>query len=389
MIKQTVQFFFLAIALMAIVSCVKDDDTTTTPPTTDLTEQQKVFQEFWEVYDRHYPLMHRKNIDWQEVYDTYYPQITAMTTDAELFNTFNTIFSSTIEDGHSGLRLNGTQETDFEPDFNQEVQNMVENNTASKVNIVASSANNPYISYGTLVSDDNIGYIHSKQFEPINESDSEFNNFKAIVDEALAALQDKSGIIVDVRANGGGQGPFAFYLAGRFFANTTPIELVRMRYKTTTGSTESSLSDWVTENFEGYPDARAEGGTIASIFTGDFTVTASGPFQYTNKVALLTSRGSASAAEYFTAAMKNQDHVKTFGNTTFGIYAGSEILTLNNGGGKWMTRLSVQDVELLYEGNYQSFESIGIVPDELILPTATDVSDGKDVHIEAALNYLN
>jgi len=87
--------------------------------------------------------------------------------------------------------------------------------------------------------------------------------------------------------------------------------------------------------------------------------------------------------------MKNQDHVKTIGNATFGIYAGSEMLTLTNGGGKWTTRLSVQDVELLYEGTYQSFEGIGIIPDELILPTATDVSDGKDIHIDAALNYLN
>jgi len=179
-------------------------------------------------------------------------------------------------DGHSGLRLNGSQETDFEPGFNQEVQNMVQNNTSSKVNIVASSANNPYLSYGTLISDENIGYINSKQFEPVNQMDSEFNNFKAIVDEALTALQDKSGIIIDIRSNGGGQGPFAFYLAGRFFANTTPFELVRMRYKTTTGSTESSLSDWVTENFDGYPDARAEEGTIGSIYTGDFTIGGSG-----------------------------------------------------------------------------------------------------------------
>jgi len=394
MIKKVIQFFVMTILLVTVVSCSKDNDiipttdTNTTNPTTELTEQQQAFQEFWDVYDRHYPLMHRKNIDWQDVYDTYYPQITATTSDAQLFDIFNTIFSSIIKDGHSGLRLNGTQETDFEPDFNADVQAMVENNTASKVNIVASSANNPYLSYGTLVSDENIGYINSKEFEPVNDVDSEFYNFKAIVDEALEALQNKAGIIIDVRTNGGGQGPFAFYLAGRFFSDTTPFDLVRMRYKTATGSSENSLSEWVTESFEGYPDDRAEEGTIGSIYVGDFTVSGSGPFQYTNKVAVLTSRGTASAAEYFAAAMKNQDHVKTIGNTTFGIYAGSEILRLTNGGGKWMTRLSVQDVELLYEGNFESFEGTGIIPDELIIPTTADISGGKDVHIEAALDYL-
>ena len=155
----------------------------------------------------------------------------------------------------------------------------------------------------------------------------------------MIALQNTSGIILDVRTNGGGQGPYAYYLAGRFFSNNTPIELVRMRYKTTTGSTVSSLSDWVTESFIGYPDQRAEQGYVAGIFVGDFTVVASGDFQYTNKVALLTSKGTASAAEYFTAAVKTQSHVRSIGDTTFGIFAGSENLTLTNGNGKWSTRV--------------------------------------------------
>ena len=188
---------------------------------------------------------------------------------------------------------------------------------------------------GHLVSDPTIGYINSKMFEPINDTESEFDNFKSIVDEALVFLQNKTGVILDIRTNGGGQGPFAYYLAGRFFSTSTPIELVRMRYKTSKGSTESSLSDWVTTFFEGYPDARAEGGFVAGIDPSDFVVNVSGAFQFTNKVAVLTSKGTASAAEYFTAAMKTQTHVRTIGNTTFGIFAGSENLTLKQGSGKW------------------------------------------------------
>lgn len=378
---------FIGVALMT-TSCSNDDNTTTNNNNVNLTDQQKVFQEFWDIYDRHYPLMHRKSIDWQNVYDTYYPQISATTTDTQLFGYFNTIMTTIIKDGHADVVYNSSQEAIYEPEFNEQVQNMVENNTASKVNIVASSVNNPYISYGTLVSNSNIGYINSKNFEPVNENDSEFNNFKAIVDEALTALQSKSGIIVDVRTNGGGQGPFAFYLAGRFFASTTPIELMRQRIKTSTGSTVASLGDWATTEFIGYPDSRVEGGYVAGIFPEDNTINASGTFQYTNKVAVLTSRGTASAAEYFTTAMKTQSHVTTIGNTTFGIFAGSDIFTLNNGSGKWKTRVSTHDIEMKYNGSFQSFEGIGITPDNVSVPSSDDVNLGKDTHIEAAITYI-
>ena len=37
---------------------------------------------------------------------------------------------------------------------------------------------------------------------------------------------------------------------------------------------------------------------------------------------------------------------------------------------------------------YQSFEGVGILPDELILPTPAEVSAGEDTHINAAINYI-
>lgn len=385
---KTYSLLLFIITILSFASCNKDDSPIITSPGTSLTEQQKVFQEFWDIYDRHYPLMHRKNINWQTVYDTYYPQITATTTDTELFNYFNTIMTTILKDGHVDVVYNNSQEAIYEPDFNETIETMVTNNTSSKVNIVASSANNPYISYGTLVSNTNIGYINSKNFEPINEDDSEFNNFKTIVDEALIALQNKSGIIVDIRTNGGGQGSFAYYLAGRFFANATPIELIRQRIKESRGSTINALGNWATSEFEGYPDTRVEGGFVAGVFPEDNTVTQSGTFQYTNKVALLTSNGSASAAEYFTAAMKTQILIKSIGDKTFGIFAGSDIFTLRNGNGKWKTRVSTHDVEIKYNSSFQSYEGIGIIPDEQILPTTVQVLAGEDVHIDAAVNYI-
>lgn len=86
--------------------------------------------------------------------------------------------------------------------------------------------------------------------------------------------------------------------------------------------------------------------------------------------------------------MKTQDHVKTIGETTFGIFAGSDVFTLKSGNGKWKTRVSIQDVEIRYNGSFQSFEGIGIAPDEILIPTSAEVSSGKDTHIEAAITYL-
>ncbi|NPD83529.1 hypothetical protein HNS38_02075 [Lentimicrobium sp. L6] len=371
---------------IGLSSCKKEKSTVTEPPIVQ-TEQQKVFKEFWDIYNRYYPLMHRKNIDWQAIYDSYSKKISTTYTDQQLFDDFNTIFSTILKDGHSGLTFNH-QETEFEPNMNENVINMVAHNTPLLINLEESTQSNTYISYGSLKSNPEIGYILSKQFEPVNESEAEFNQFKTIVDAALNALKEKEGIIIDVRTNGGGQGPFAYYLAGRFFSSPETISLVRMRVKEREGSAVSNLSEWLTENFEGYPDQRAEGGYVAGVWTDDFNIQASGEYQFVKKVAVLTSKGTASAAEYFTAAMKTQSHIKTIGEQTFGIFAGSEHITLTNGGGKWTTRISVQDVEMLYNGAFQSFEGIGISPDVISMPTATQVDEGLDIHIDEAINFI-
>jgi C-terminal processing protease CtpA/Prc len=352
------------------------------------TEQQQVFREFWDLYDRYYPLFHRKNINWQTVFDTYNAQITTTTTDAELFMMFQTIMNDVLKDGHTSLTMNQNQEAGFQPQENQDINNMIQNNTPNKVTIEASSANNRYISYGTLTANTNIGYINSKVFEPQNDTDAEFNNFKAQVDAALTALQNKQGIILDVRTNGGGQGRYAYYLAGRFISTSGSIEVSRVRVKTSTGSTEASLGEWITSDFEGLADSRVEGGRIGGASIENNTIMRSGTFQYINKVAVLTSRGTGSAAEYFTVAMNTQSHVQTIGDKTFGIFAGSDIVNLTNGSGKWQTRLSVQDVEFKINGTFASYEGIGITPDQEIIPTMAQVTAGDDVHIDAAIQYI-
>ena len=376
----------LLIFVLAFTSCKKNEDDPT--PSTG-TAQQEVFKEYWGIYDRYYPLMARKGIDWQATYDANYSKITSSTTNDELFTILKNIMNTVVKDGHCHVEYNSIQDSYSPATVNQNLSDMVENNTPSLVQIEGGSDVNDYISYGTLISDSSIGYINSKTFEPITEdNDAEFIKYKKIVDEALNFLKNKDGIIIDVRMNGGGQSTFAFYLAGRFYSGAN-IAILRKRVKEKVGSTLSSLSDWKKQTFDGFADSRADGGRVAQVQPNDFIFSSSGDFQFSKKIAVLTSKNTASSGEFFTVAMKQNSEVETIGNLTFGIYAGSDIFTLKNGGGKWKTRVSVQDVEVLYDGDFKSFEGVGITPDQLLLPTKLDVDAGKDTHLEAAVSHIN
>ena len=50
------------LGIIVCTSCAKDDAIPIITPTVQ-TEQQLVFKEFWDIYDRHYPLMHVKDIN--------------------------------------------------------------------------------------------------------------------------------------------------------------------------------------------------------------------------------------------------------------------------------------------------------------------------------------
>lgn len=389
------KLILLGLFVLSISGCDSNSGSTATNgtgsgQTSTVTEFSAIqtFDEFWQLFDRHYPLMHRKDIDWEVVYQDYQQQITSATTHQELATMFGEIVQNTIKDGHTSAQYK-QQEFAYEPAMTEQQQNTIAMlaNTDGLINYESTSVSNPYISYGRLKSDSNIGYIKSKVFEPSTENESEFTLFKQIVDSALLELQDTQGIIIDIRTNGGGSGELAYYFAGRFATNA-PVEVVRMRYKTTTGSTVSALSDWVTDEFAGYADNRAEGGFIAPTDTFLNQFNASGDFQYANKVALLTSKESASAAEFFTVVLKTQSQVQSFGDNTFGIFAGSEMVRLNSDK-DWTIRISVHDVEVKYNEVFQSFEGIGIPVDNPIYPTQAQISAGQDMHIEAAIDYIN
>jgi carboxyl-terminal processing protease len=96
----------------------------------------------------------------------------------------------------------------------------------------------------------------------------------AAVDDALLAMRDTQGLIIDVRQNGGGDTAVARPIMGRFISEPKPY--ARMRRRQGSGLT----APW-TEMVE-----------------------PRGPFTYRAPVAVLTSRWSASMAEGFPMGMR-------------------------------------------------------------------------------------
>ncbi|MEM7371186.1 MAG: S41 family peptidase [Bacteroidota bacterium] len=385
-IRLPLSCFLLAGVLGVFSSCCQPESLT---PLEGASKHQQLFQEYWDIFDRYYPLFFRKQIDWEQVKETYASQITETTTDQELHHLLTEINESYIRDGHTHFTspIGEISYEGQETAFVQEDQIIA---NSDQIATILGGENDPYLTYGTLKQDASIGYILSKRFEPVVDEDSEYNNFRASADAALEALKDSRGVVVDLRINGGGQATFASYLAGRFF-DVAQLPWTRVRVKTGRGSSEEMLGEWLTSSFHGTMDCRVGGeGTVGSADNSNNTIIQSGEFQFTRQVVVLTSRGTASAAEFFTAAMRNLDHVTVLGDTTFGIFSGSDQIALHYGK-NWSVNISVHDVEVYEKDleNYRSYEGVGIAPDELLIPAASsEIGNGKDLHIDRAAEII-
>jgi hypothetical protein len=149
---------------------------------------------------------------------------------------------------------------------------------------------------------DNIGYLRidamtgystaADSTDDLTQVTSALDNMNAILDQALTALSDTQGMIIDIRSNGGGNDYISLAIASRF-----------------TDSAFTAYKKYAREG-SGYTSAR------------EVTVSPSENVTYTNKpVALLVSTNTASAAEVFAMTMSQLDHVSVVGESTQGIFS--------------------------------------------------------------------
>lgn len=168
--------------------------------------------------------------------------------------------------------------------------------------------------------------------------------FEKAVKECLRC----DGFIIDLRGNPGGLGAMAMGMAG-FFVEEQGKQLGVMTQR------EMSLNFIVTP--------RAE--------------------TYTGPLAVLVDGGSGSTAEIFVGGMQDLGRAKVFGTTTMGAALPSMFTRLPNGDG---FQYAVADY---VSQSGRRLEGGGVVPDVATPLTRRALLEGKDVTLDAALNWIH
>jgi C-terminal processing protease CtpA/Prc len=192
--------------------------------------------------------------------------------------------------------------------------------------------------YGTFKDEPQIGYIYIKSFTNSSSKTGDTPIWAEKINDIVRSLSETKAIVLDVRCNGGGD-PWAMeYISSRFAAKA---------------------KDYMKESVKNGPGHN------------DFTVPQirmikPAGTRYTKPIVLLTNEDSVSAAEWFTLALRTQDHIIHAGTTTHGAFSGRVDRSLVNG---WIYRISPYRITDM-GGN--CYEGIGISPNKQYIKEGSD-----------------
>ncbi|WP_034058764.1 carboxy terminal-processing peptidase [Lacinutrix jangbogonensis] len=187
---------------------------------------------------------------------------------------------------------------------------------------------------GYLIRDaSNYGYIKIPSFYTNYESPNG-RGLTADLAKELYKLQKQNieGLILDLRFNGGGSMQEAIELSGMFI-DRGPVAIIKSK---------------AGENF-----------TVKDRKRGSF---------YSKPIVILLNDYSASASEFFAAAMQDYNRALIVGSTTYGKSSAQTILPLDEDKTLGFTKLTI---EAFYRVTGKSHQAIGIIPD-IKLPSMYD-----------------
>lgn len=209
------------------------------------------------------------------------------------------------------------------------------------------------------------------------------------LDSLLPTLREARGVVLDLRRNGGGSDLIAVEVLARFaegpYVATGSRVRVNDAYRRALGSfgrellervlpaEESELIDSSVEHFEGRAWRIEPPDTLDSDWDGD---------RIDAPVAILTGRGTASAAEDFVVMIPDEPRLFTVGQATAASTGQPLVFALPGGGsGQVVTRAA-----LLSDGTPVVLR--GVEPDVLVEPTIEDVREGRDPTLARAVAEL-
>jgi carboxyl-terminal processing protease len=166
-------------------------------------------------------------------------------------------------------------------------------------------------------------------------------------DEELAKLSDTPGLVIDLRANGGGQTDVLLNIASNFFAAPTYYGGFRRR-------------DGALDRYSTHAPAHV----------------------YKQPVVILIDERSASASESFTIFMQESGRAFVVGRQSNGATL-NQIVQKVKGGGE--LRVSIR---AYISPAGRNAEGTGVIPDQTTPLTISDLRQGRDAALEAAEAYL-
>ena len=304
------------------------------------------FEALWTIVDEHYCFFNEKDIDWNQIHDTYKKRVYNGMSSQMLFQVCSEMLNE-LRDGH--VNLSSTSTTSYYTNWWSDYPQNYDSRLVTQYYLGFDHRQLGSISYGIL--NENIGYINYPSFES--------GLGQGNIDAILAYFSLCTGIIIDIRDNGGGVLLYSEDLARRFIKERTLVGYI-------VNKSGPGHNDF-TEPYAYYYDPV------------DAT-----HLSWSKPVVVLTNRSSFSAANNFASIMQFLPNAKIVGARTGG---GSGMpITLEIPCG-WQVRFS--SVSIL-DAKKQTTE-FGVSPSpgcEVDLDPILAL-EGKDTMIEKAIEVLN
>lgn len=337
------------------------------------------YRVFWETFTEQYPFFALRHMDWVAVDKKFRPQVTLDTKPEELFRIFSDMLDP-LHDAHTFINAKSIQKRFH--GFRPSADPMQKKNAARIAEIIETKYVrgtlhdfcNKQLEFGLLRSSphaasdsegggrtDGIGYLRIHSFSNYS-GDRQFvkqlDALEIALDEIFKDSTKLTGLVIDVRINGGGSDVFGISIASR---------LATQEYLAYAKVIRNDIRD---------PDHRTAPQQVI--------VRVSQRPAFRGPVVLLTSADSVSAAETFTMAVLGRaPHVVRVGSNTQGVFSDVLGRKLPNG---WTFGLP-NEIYLTKDG--KAFDGTG-VPSDIgvpIFPTE-DLTKGRDSAIDKALELL-